>query len=124
MPGGLAQLVGTAGAQNNFLTSNPQISFFKSVYRKYTRFSLEHILEDAENSKLSKTETTTTFIKVPRNADLVAGMCLQFTLPSVYSGKYSSSSVANYNFKWAKNIASAIIKSVSLNIGGTRVDTI
>ena len=80
MPGGLAQLVGTAGAQNNFLTSNPQISFFKSVYRKYTRFSLEHILEDAENSKLSKTETTTTFIKVPRNADLVSGMCLQFTL--------------------------------------------
>lgn len=124
MPGGLAQLVGTAGAQNNFLTSNPQISFFKSVYRKYTRFSLEHILEDAENSKLSKTETTTTYIKVPRNADLVAGMYLQFTLPSIYSGKYSSSSVATYNFKWAKNIASALIKSVSLNIGGTKVDTL
>ena len=71
-----------------------------------------HILEDAENSKL-KTETTTTYIKF-RNADLVAGMYLQFTLPSIYSGKYSSSSVANYNFKWAKNIASALIKSVSL----------
>ena len=43
MPGGLAQLVVTSGAQNNFLTGNPQISFFKSVYRKYTRFSMEHI---------------------------------------------------------------------------------
>ena len=94
------------------------------MYRKYTRFSLEHILEDAENSKLSKTETTTTYIKVPRNADLVAGMYLQFTLPSIYSGKYSTSSVATYNFKWAKNIASALIKSVSLNIGGTKVDTL
>ena len=33
---------------------------------KHGRNVLEHILEDAENSKLSKTETTTTFIKVPR----------------------------------------------------------
>lgn len=123
MPGGLAQLVGTAGAQNNFLTSNPQISFFKSVYRKYTRFSIEHILEDAESSKLSKTENTVTHIKVARNADLVAGMYLLFTLPSIYSGKHSSS-VATYNFKWAKNIAGALIKSVSLNIGGSRIDTL
>ena len=123
MPGGLAQLVGTAGAQNNFLTSNPQISFFKSVYRKYTRFSIEHILEDAESSKISKTENTVTHIKVARNADLVAGMYLLFTLPSIYSGKHSSS-VATYNFKWAKNISSALIKSVSLNIGGSRIDTL
>ena len=42
----------------------------------------------------SKTETAT-YIKVP-NIDLVAGMYLQFT--PIYSGKYSSSSVANYNF--------------------------
>ena len=51
-------------------------------------------------------------------------MYLQFTLPSIYSGKYSTSSVATYNFKWAKNIAYALIKSVSLNIGGTKVDTL
>ena len=48
MPGGLAQLVISSGAQNNFLTGNPQISFFKSVYRKYTRFAMEHIRESAE----------------------------------------------------------------------------
>ena len=123
MPGGLAQLVGTSGAQNNFLVSNPQISFFKSVYRKYTRFSLEHIIEDAESSKLSRTENTVTHIRVPRNADLVSDMYLLFTLPSIYSGRYNDT-VANYNFKWVKNISSALIKSVGLNIGGTRIDTL
>jgi len=123
MPGGLAQLVGTSGAQNNFLVSNPQISFFTSVYRKYTRFSLEHIIEDADSSKLSRTENTVTHIKVPRNADLVTGMNLLFTLPSIYSGRYNDT-VANYNFKWVKNISSALIKSVRLNIGGTSIDTL
>tara|TARA_B100000989_G_C19522550_1_gene464989 strand:+ start:401 stop:2017 length:1617 start_codon:yes stop_codon:yes gene_type:complete len=123
MPGGLAQLVVTSGAQNNFLTGNPQISFFKSVYRKYTRFSMEHIKEEAETSKLAKTKDTVTFIKVPRNADLVSGMYLEFTLPSIYSGRYNDT-VYNYNFKWVENIASALIKSVSLIIGGTRIDTI
>jgi len=123
MPGGLAQLVVTSGAQNNFLTGNPQISFFKSVYRKYTRFSIEHIKEEAETSKLAKTKDTVTFIKVPRNADLVSGMYLEFTLPSIYSGRYNDT-VYNYNFKWVENIASALIKSVSLIIGGTRIDTI
>jgi hypothetical protein len=123
MPGGLAQLVISSGAQNNFLTGNPQISFFKSVYRKYTRFAMEHIKEAADGSKLSKTVDTVTFIKVPRNGDLVSGMFLEFTLPHIYSGKYGDT-VYNYNFKWTKNIASALIKSVGLNIGGTRIDTI
>lgn len=123
MPGGLAQLVISSGAQNNFLTGNPQISFFKSVYRKYTRFAMEHIRESAETSKLSKTNNIVTSIKVPRNGDLISGIFLEFTLPSIYSGKYGDT-VHNYNFKWARNIASTLIKEVGINIGGARIDTI
>ncbi len=39
-PGSLLQLVAT-GKQDVFLTGNPQISFYKSVYRRYTNFSIE-----------------------------------------------------------------------------------
>ena len=42
MGGGLMQLV-AYGAQDIYLTGNPQITFFKVVYRSYTNFSMESI---------------------------------------------------------------------------------
>ena len=42
MGGGLMQLV-AYGAQDIYLTGNPQITFFKVVYRRYTNFSMETI---------------------------------------------------------------------------------
>lgn len=45
MPGGLMQLV-NYGAQDIFLTGNPQITFFKLVYRRYTNFSIEALCQD------------------------------------------------------------------------------
>ena len=38
MGGGLMQLV-AYGAQDIYLTGNPQITFFKVVYRRHTNFS-------------------------------------------------------------------------------------
>ena len=42
MGGGLMQLV-SVGAQDIHLTGNPQITFFKIVYRRHTNFSIECI---------------------------------------------------------------------------------
>ena len=42
MGGGLMQLV-AYGAQDIYLTGNPQITFFKDVYRRHTNFSMEYI---------------------------------------------------------------------------------
>ena len=42
MPGGLLQLV-AYGAQDVYLTGNPQITFFKIVYRRYTNFAIETV---------------------------------------------------------------------------------
>ena len=39
MTGGLIQLV-AYGAQDIYLTGNPQITFFKSVYKRYSNFAL------------------------------------------------------------------------------------
>ena len=53
MTGGFLQLAATSNAET-FLSINPQISFFKSVYRKYTRFALESIDELGTNTALNK----------------------------------------------------------------------
>jgi len=42
MTGGLLQIV-TSGKQDIYLTINPEITFFKKVFRRYTNFSLELI---------------------------------------------------------------------------------
>ena len=42
MGGGLMQLV-AYGAQDIYLTGNPQITFFKVVYRRHTNFAMKSI---------------------------------------------------------------------------------
>ena len=42
MVGGLLQLA-VYGNEDIYLTGNPQITYFKSVYRRHTNFSLEHL---------------------------------------------------------------------------------
>ena len=46
MGGGLMQLV-AYGAQDIYLTGNPQITFFKVVYRRHTNFSMEAIKQNS-----------------------------------------------------------------------------
>ena len=43
------------GAQDVYLTGNPQITFFKVVYRRHTNFSKEVIKQEFNGSTSSKT---------------------------------------------------------------------
>ena len=54
MGGGLMQLV-AMGAQDVYLTGNPQITFFKVVYRRHTNFSKECIKQEFNGAGSSKT---------------------------------------------------------------------
>ena len=68
MGGGLMQLF-AMGAKDVYLTGNPQITFFKVVYRRHTNFSKECI-------KQSLTGTTSQTCTLSRNGDLVQEMYL------------------------------------------------
>ena len=72
MGGGLMQLV-AMGAQDVFLTGNPQITFFKVVYRRHTNFSKECIKQEFNGSGSRKTCT------LSRNGDLVQEIYLHAT---------------------------------------------
>ena len=41
MPGGIMQLT-AYGAQDLYLTGNPDITFFKFVYRRYSVYNVKH----------------------------------------------------------------------------------
>ena len=106
MGGGLMQLV-AYGAQDIYLTGNPQITFFKVVYRRHTNFSMEAIEQTFNGSADFGKRVTCT---VSRNGDLMHKVYLQVTVPADPSGTY------------VKNLGQALIKFAEVEIGGQRID--
>ena len=115
MPGALLELV-ALGAQDVYLTGNPQVTFFKVVYRRHTNFAMEHIrTEFTTFPKLSTTDVTKINLKIERKGDLLHDSYLVFDLPTIYTDKCSS-------FKWIDNIGQRILNFVEISIAGQRVD--
>ena len=115
MPGGLIQLK-AYGAQDLNLTGNPQISFFKTVYRRYTNFAMEYYTLFPEvNLALSENDTVVYKFDIKRNGDLVNNIYFNFTIPDIYSNE-------NRNFQWIKNLGTSIIHKVGIFIGGSLID--
>ena len=82
--GGLMQLV-AYGAQDVYLTGNPQITFFKVVYRRYTNFAIETVeLTLNGTADFGKRVTVT----ITRNGDLVTRMYLRIELGQVTMNNY------------------------------------
>jgi len=103
MGGGLMQLV-AYGAQDIYLTGNPQITFFKVVYRRHTNFSMEAIEQTWNGNETAASSRCTATIS--RNGDLVHKMYLEL------DGTTSS----------GINPGSAAITDVEIEIGGQKID--
>ena len=112
MGGGLMQLV-AYGAQDIYLTGNPQITFFKVVYRRHTNFSCEAIEQTFNGSNGFGNTVTAT---ISRNGDLVTNMYLQVELPAL-----KAVDNAEQPF-YTDEVGNALVKEVELEIGGQRID--
>lgn len=78
MAGGLLQLV-SEGVQNQYLTINPEITFFKTIYRRYTNFGLEtSILEFDQEIDFGKKVSVT----LKNVGDLMSRTWLHVKFPS------------------------------------------
>lgn len=110
MGGGLMQLV-AYGAQDIYLTGNPQITFFKIVYRRHTNFAIESIEQTFNGTVDFGRKVSCT---VSRNGDLIHKVYLQVELPSV--------DPSGGNFNWVENIGHVLIDEVSIDIGGQTID--
>lgn len=113
MGGGLMQLV-AYGAQDVYLTGNPQITFFKVVYRRHTNFAVENI-EQVFNGTSDFGRKVT--CQISRNGDLITKMYLRVALPS-WGQNFNSTK----KWAWISRLGHTLISSVELEIGGTRID--
>ena len=108
MGGGLMQLV-SYGAQDVYISGNPQITFWKILYKRHTNFAVESI-EVTFNGQADFNKSVTAVIN--RNADLMYKTYLQVTLPEV----------AETSARWVNYIGHALISYVEVEIGGQRID--
>ena len=113
MGGGLMQLV-AYGAQDIYLTGNPQITFFKVVYRRHTNFSMEAIQQTLDGTADFDSSVSCT---ISRNGDLVYRMYLE----------HEASLIANAasdddNIGIGCDYGSHLMKQMDLEIGGQLID--
>lgn len=99
--------------QDIYLTGNPQITFFKVVYRRHTNFALESISQTFNGTVDFGRKVTCT---VSRNGDLIHRAYLQVTLPAL------ASTGSGAGIKWTNNVGHALIDYVNIEIGGQEID--
>merc|ERR1711966_209789 len=107
MAGGLMQLV-AYGAQDVYLTGNPEVTFFQAKYKRHTNFAMENIEQTVNGTPGNSGRVSVT---VARNGDLIADMYIEMKGPA--SAKLTTDS------PWMIERA---IKDVELSIGGQRID--
>ena len=99
------------GAQDVYLTGNPQITFFKVVYRRHTNFSVEAV-EQTFNGSADFGRTVS--CNIARNGDLVTKMYLRVELDEVSGG--------DVEWGYVRNLGHALIDNVKIEIGGSQID--
>ena len=121
MGGGLMQLV-AYGAQDVYLTGNPQITFWKVTYRRHTNFAMESI-EQTFNGQCDFGRRVTCTIS--RNGDLAFRTYLQVTLPEINQQMLTIASGAQGKgvyARWLDFPGEQMISQVEVEIGGQRID--
>ena len=118
MGGGLLQLV-AYGAQDVYLTGNPQITFFKVVYRRHTNFAVEAI-QQTFNGTPGYGQSVT--CQISRNGDLINRVYLQVKLPRIADAGLDGGPAATSGTRYVNYIGLRIIKSVTIEIGGQQID--
>jgi hypothetical protein len=122
MGAGLIQLV-AYGIQDIFITGDPQITFFKVMYRRHTNFSIEPIPQffntsNTNNIRFGQKISCT----LSRTADLINKIYLVVDLPIIPAFTSKNCSTSLTNFAWARKIGYAILNTVEIEIGGQLID--
>lgn len=128
MTGGTLQLT-KYGAQNAYLNGNPQMTYFKTVYKRHTNFSMEILRLDFEGTQNIANDVETQLkCKITRNGDLINKIYFCINLPNIYSAHFFDNPAdqkgMNAEFAWIPNIGCQIIKKCTLSIGGNKISEV
>ena len=115
MPGGLIQL-SASGAENDYIITKPQITFFKSVFKRHTNFSIETIdIQFPNTGDILDVSRTIFKTKIPRNGDLMSNLAVIIDIPDIISNKYKE-------FRWVPNLGEALIHRIAIYIAGQKIE--
>ena len=139
MAGGTLNLASNQGTGDDILSINPQITFFKKVYKRHTNFGLETIeISNATNSSVNFGESVT--YTIDNAGTLINDMHIEFTLPPAINSDGSRGDntikvaqeggvdlvgvVTNWqNYCcWVNAVGYAILNEVKLEIDGNTID--
>ena len=119
MGGGIIQIA-AYGPQDLFITNDPQITFFKVVYRRHTNFSIETIPQPFTHMPSFGRRATCI---IGKNGDLIRNVILVAVLPRIPMFKDSDNNIDLITkFAWVRRVGYALIQSVEIEIGDTLID--
>lgn len=95
MPGGLLQIA-SSGVQDSYLTGDPQITFFKKIYRRHTNFSMQTIEVSLDHTP---DFGQSFFINLPNNGDLIHRCFFEITIPKLNINDNSITNTDYINIK-------------------------
>lgn len=105
------------GAQDIYLTGNPTMTFFKTVYRRHTQFGTEYITLPFDSiPSFTPLQNTKATCKIDRNADLLHDTYLTYDLPALYTNNAIP-------VGWVEELGTHIISEISVRIDGFNIDT-
>ena len=111
------------GAQDRYLTKDPEITFFKSMHRRHTNFAIESIEQTINGSVSPSNKVSAT---ISRNGDLVHQVWLEIKIPEVRGDVDDDAAAGSPTRKDPPVIVAediyAMIDNITVEIGGTRVD--
>jgi hypothetical protein len=107
----------SVGAQNLYITANPQVTFFKTVYRRHTNFAQESI-EVTFQGETSFGKQLDAVLQ--RSGDLAKEIYFVFDLPAIINPNEDCDCDAWVH--WTNAIGHAIIERVQVLIGGQCID--
>lgn len=107
--GTLVELI-SRGQQDTYIIGNPQMSYFTSVYKRHTNFSIEPIRQIFnEIADFGKKVTCI----IEKKGDILSDILLDIELPAL----------AN-NVSWTNGIGNFMIDYIELQLGGEPIDRI
>ena len=112
MTGTILQLVAT-GIEDVFLTNDPQITYFKIVYKRHTNFAREEInqyflVQPDFNTQVS--------INIAQQGDLMGKTILEINLPAI-----EKCDDPNVTYAWCRYIGYTIIDNIEIEINGRQI---
>lgn len=114
MSGAIVQLA-AVGAQDVYLTSQPQITFFKTVYRRYTNFAIDSVAQHINGNPTFGSKISVT---ISRNGDLLKNLWIQYNPQKVLSGVIP----VNNGDTVGANVGHSIINTADLEINNQIID--